>query len=66
MDALTVEFLSEQYLNLCDKNCAGEEEAGIFPCQFWKPPDVDEKGKPVASGCALVDYLAKVQQWGKK
>ncbi|WP_099205523.1 hypothetical protein [Scatolibacter rhodanostii] len=62
--SLTFERLAEEYLNLCDKNCAGDETVGVFPCQFWKPPDV-ENGEPVPAYCALTEYLAENQQWGK-
>lgn len=53
---LTVEDIAYAYLQLCEKDCAGDCTTGIPPCRFYNPPDVGLFGEPLPCGCELEDY----------
>ena len=53
---LTVEDIAYAYLQICEKDCAGDCTTGIPPCRFYNPPDVGLFGEPLPFGCELEDY----------
>lgn len=53
---LTVEDIAYAYLEICEKDCAGDCTTGIPPCRFYNPPDVGLYGEPLPCGCELEDY----------
>ena len=53
---LSVEDIAYAYLQLCEKDCAGDCTTGMPPCRFYNPPDVGLFGEPLPFGCELEDY----------
>ncbi|WP_102049576.1 hypothetical protein [Pygmaiobacter massiliensis] len=53
---LAVEDIAYAYLQICEKDCAGDCTTGIPPCRFYNPPDVGLFGEPLPFGCELEDY----------
>lgn len=53
---LSVEDIAYAYLEICEKDCAGDCTTGIPPCRFYNPPDVGLFGEPLPCGCELEDY----------
>lgn len=53
---LTIEDIAYAYLQICEKDCAGDCTTGIPPCRFYNPPDVGLFGEPLPFGCELEDY----------
>lgn len=53
---LAIEDIAYAYLQLCEKDCAGDCTTGIPPCRFYNPPDVGLFGEPLPFGCELEDY----------
>lgn len=53
---LTIEDIAYAYLQICEKDCAGDCITGIPPCRFYNPPDVGLFGEPLPYGCELEDY----------
>lgn len=58
-NGLTVEELSNAYLNICDSPCDGDQTTGIAPCKFWVMPDVDDNYNPTKGYCKLEAYRRK-------
>lgn len=45
--------MREEYLETCFGDCAGDPEAGEFPCKFWIDPDVDDNNMPTGGYCSI-------------
>lgn len=55
MDELSnlVKRLSEEYLQICDGDCVGDNSVGIPCCPFYKWPDIADDEHPCPGGCEL-------------
>ena len=58
----TREKLAEEYLDICDHDCRGDQTVGIPACQFYEWPDMDGSGNPLPAGCKLKTMLEGVQK----
>lgn len=54
--------LASEYLNVCDRQCHGDNSVGLQPCTFYNAPDVGAFGEPLACGCELSEYDRKEAQ----
>jgi len=46
--AEVMKTIAEEYLKICDEECAGDRSVGVAPCRFFLEPDVGIEG-----GCQL-------------
>lgn len=55
----TLEEVAQAYLDICGKDCGGDNSTGVPPCRFYQRPDVDENGFPCSGTCRLKSYCHK-------
>lgn len=48
-----LEIMQEEYLETCFVDCAGDPEAGEYPCKFWVEPDVDDNNMLTGGYCSI-------------
>ena len=46
--ANALDKLMTEYMNICDKDCAGDSSTGVPPCPFFDFPDIN-----IVGGCKL-------------
>lgn len=56
---VTLGEVAQAYLDICGKDCGGDDSTGVPSCQFYQRPDVDENGLPCSGTCQLKSYRYK-------
>lgn len=55
-EALTIERVAREYLEICGEDCVGDPSVGIPECPFFKYADILDNGALIEPRCELVAY----------